>query len=104
MAIAMTTEAGIKKSAILLMSLGEDHAAAVFQHLDSDEVQKVGLAMTRLHNLTRDQISDVLEEFRLETEQYSSITLDSDAYLRAVLTKAVGSNKAAGFFESITET
>ncbi|MQQ99443.1 flagellar motor switch protein FliG [Glaciimonas soli] len=99
-----TTEAGIKKSAILLMSLGEDHAAAVFQHLDTEDVQKVGLAMTRLHNLTRDQIADVLDEFRLETEQFSSITLDSDAYLRAVLDKAVGSDRASGLFESITES
>ena len=38
-------EAGINKSAILLMSLGEEEAGEVFKHLDPKEVQKLSAAM-----------------------------------------------------------
>ena len=64
---------GIRKSAILLMSLGEDGAAAVFQHLSPQDVQKLGMAMSKLRQVTREQIAEVMEEFRLETEQFSAL-------------------------------
>lgn len=95
---------GIRKSAILLMSLGEDSAAAVFQHLAPAEVQKLGFAMSTLRNVTRAQIAAVLEEFRLETEQFSAITLDPGSYIRAVLNKALGSDRAASLIEDILES
>lgn len=95
---------GIRKSAILLMSLGEDSAAAVFQHLAPAEVQKLGFAMSTLRNVTRTQIAAVLEEFRLETEQFSAITLDPGSYIRAVLNKALGSDRAASLIEDILES
>lgn len=33
---------GLQKSAILMLSLGEDSAAAVFRHLQGTEVQELG--------------------------------------------------------------
>ena len=44
-----TPEGGAEDAAILLMSLGEENAAAVFKHLSPKEVQKVGEAIARMH-------------------------------------------------------
>ncbi len=52
---------GIHKSAILLMSLGEDEAAEVFKFLGPREVQKIGTAMAALKSVSRDEISTVRE-------------------------------------------
>ncbi|PZP58268.1 MAG: flagellar motor switch protein FliG, partial [Azospira oryzae] len=38
---------GLEKSAILLLSLGEDEAAQVLKYLSPREVQKLGAAMAR---------------------------------------------------------
>lgn len=95
---------GIRKSAILLMSLGEDGAGSVLQHLPASEVQSLGEAMANLTQVKRGEVSDVLEEFRLETEQYSALHLDSGSYLRAVLNKALGNNRAADLLESISQS
>ncbi|HTJ94393.1 MAG TPA: flagellar motor switch protein FliG, partial [Pararobbsia sp.] len=94
---------GLTKSAILLMSLGEDEAAEVFKYLAPREVQKIGATMATLKHVTRDQIDAVLEEFRLEAEQFSALSLDSGEYVRAVLTKALGNDKASGLIERILQ-
>ena len=44
----MISETGTRKSAILLMALGEDRAAAALAHLATSEVQTLGLAMAKL--------------------------------------------------------
>ncbi|RKP45385.1 flagellar motor switch protein FliG [Pararobbsia silviterrae] len=94
---------GLTKSAILLMSLGEDEAAEVFKYLQPREVQKIGATMATLKHVTRDQIDAVLEEFRQEAEQLSALSLDSGEYIRAVLTKALGNDKASGLIERILQ-
>lgn len=94
---------GLTKSAILLMSLGEDEAAEVFKYLAPREVQKIGATMATLKHVTRDQIDAVLEEFRVEAEQLSALSLDSGEYIRAVLTKALGNDKASGLIERILQ-
>ena len=97
-------EKGTRKSAILLMSLGEDAAGEVLQYLSQDEVQAMGEAMAKLTQVKREEVSAILEDFRLETEQYSALHLDSGSYLKAVLNKALGNNRAADLLESIFQS
>src|SRR5665647_3427560 len=92
---------GTRKSAILLMSLGEEGAGSVLKLLPQDAIQALGAAMATLSQIKRAEVSEVLEEFRLETEQYSALHLDSGSYLRAVLSKALGSDRAADMLLSL---
>ena len=67
------SEDGIQRSAILLMSLGEEEAVEVFKRLGPREVQKLGPAMAKLSNVSREQVAKVLREFRREAEQQATI-------------------------------
>lgn len=96
------TEA-LNRCAILIMSLGEDAAAEVFKYLSAREVQQIGMAMAGLKQITRGDVDKVLEEFRQEADQFMAITLGSDDYIRSVLTKALGTDRAAGLIEDILE-
>ena len=96
--------AGTRKGAILLMSLGEDGAGSVLQYLSQIEVQKMGEAMATLSQVKHEEVTTILEEFRFETEQYSAIHLDSGSYLKAVLNKALGNNRAADLLENIFQS
>ena len=93
-----------RKSAILLMSLGEEAAGSVLQYLSQSQVEAMGEAMAGLAQVKRDEVSQILEEFRLETEQYSALHVDSGSYLRTVLNKALGSDRAANLLENILES
>ena len=95
------SEAGTRKSAILLMSLGEDRAAAVMRHLPTNEVQALGVAILKLTQVSLDEQAAVLAEYRLETEQLSALNLDPNSYIRAVLQKALGDDRASNLLEYI---
>jgi flagellar motor switch protein FliG len=98
----MSTE-GVLKSALLLMSIGEEEAAQVFKFLGPREVQKIGVAMASLKNITREQIDEVLHEFVKEADQHTALSLDSSDYIRSVLTKALGDDKAGAIIDRILQ-
>ncbi|MEK7844639.1 MAG: flagellar motor switch protein FliG, partial [Pseudomonadota bacterium] len=92
---------GIKKSAILLMSLGEQEAASVIKLLGPKEVQKLGAAMSSLENISRDEIENILREFCDEAEEKTTLGQDSSEYIRRVLINALGDEKAANLIDRI---
>lgn len=98
-----TGNESLDRCAILMLSLGEDAAAEVFKYLTSREVQQVGSAMATLKQITRADVDSVLEDFRQEADQFMAVTLGSDEYIRSVLNKALGNDRAAGLIEDILE-
>ncbi len=94
---------GVTRSAILLMSLGEEEAVEVFKLLGPREVQKVGQAMARLGRVSREEVAGVLRDFRQVAEQQIPIGTASDQYLRSVLTRALGDDRAAGLIDRILQ-
>lgn len=95
------SDAGIEKSAILLMSLGEAEAAEVLKYLEPKEVQKITTAMVALRNVSRDKISNVFNEFYQNALDRSTVGIANQEYIRNMLTKALGDDKAAGLIERI---
>ncbi len=96
-------EDDLARCAILMLSLGEEPAAEVFRYLSAREVQQIGAAMANLKQVTRSDVGEVLELFRQEADQFMAVTLGSDDYIRSVLTKALGTDRAAGLIEDILE-
>ncbi len=85
--------AGTQRAAILLMSLGEQDAANVLKQLDAREVQKLGIAMAELREVSREQMSSVLDKFIGIADGKANIAGGSQDYVRRVLTQAVGKQK-----------
>jgi flagellar motor switch protein FliG len=86
---------GIQKAAILMLALGEVEASEVMRFLGPREVLKLGAAMATMKAVQHEQVVDVLDAFRKQTELNSTVGLDSDEYIRQVLTKALGDDKAS---------
>ncbi len=95
------SEAGVTKSAILLLTLGAAEAAEVMKFLEPKEVQKISAAMVTLKNLTRDEIADVFENFHEVASEKTTFGMDSDEYIKDMLQKALGDDKAAGLIDRI---
>ncbi len=93
---------GLEKSAMLLLTLGEDEAAEILKHLGPREVQKLGQAMAQLKAVPREKVEAVLDE--LEAHSMRGTPLDADeAKIKAMLTKALGDDKAAGLISRILQ-
>jgi flagellar motor switch protein FliG len=97
------SDTGIDDSAILLMTLGEEEAAEVFKFLTPKEAQKLGAAMAKLKSVSREKMDEVLVKFQSEADSQTSIGLDSDQYIRGVLTKALGEEKAKFLLDRILQ-
>ena len=97
------SDEGVQKSAILLLTMGESEAAEVMKYLDPREVQRVSSAMVALKNLTRDQITAVFEEFQQAASEKTVYGMDSNEYIRSMLIKALGDDKAAGLIDRIMQ-
>lgn len=85
---------GTEEAAILLMSLGEEEASEVFKHLSPKEVQALGETIAKLKVIKRAQVEQVLDKFDKVAETQSTLVTDTDEYVRAVLRKALGEDKA----------
>ncbi|WP_231975270.1 flagellar motor switch protein FliG [Geopseudomonas guangdongensis] len=94
----------VRRSAILLLCLDEDSAAEVIKFLPPKDVEIVSMEMARLTQISHEEMRQVLEEFMDETEQYAAINIHSSDHIRAVLTKALGSERATSLIEDILET
>jgi len=97
------SEDGIMKSAVLMLALGENEAAEVMKFLGPKEVQKLGAAMATLKSVGREQVEAAVTDFLAVAEQSSDFGLDSDEYIRSVLTKALGTDKASGVLDRILQ-
>ncbi len=85
---------GLENAAILLMSLGEEEAAEVFKHLTPKEVQRLGETIARMKGIPRERIERVIDSFEALAANESMLVADSNEYVRAVLRKALGEDKA----------
>ena len=85
---------GLENAAILLMSLGEEEAAAVFKHLSPKEVQGLGETISKMKAVTRERVDGVLQLFADTAGEQSMLVTDNDEYVKAVLRKALGDDKA----------
>jgi flagellar motor switch protein FliG len=94
---------GLENAAILLMAMGEDAAAEVFKHLAPKEVQKIGETMAKLKTTTRDKVDQVLTRYQDDAGQQSALVENTDAYVRAVLTRALGEDKAGMLIDRILQ-
>lgn len=92
---------GVERAAILLLSLGEANAAKILKHMDPKEVQKVGIAMSEIDNISKDQVDNVVTEFIRTAEKHTSIGLGKDDYIKNMLVDALGENKAGKVIDRI---
>jgi flagellar motor switch protein FliG len=94
MAAPANENQGVEDAAILLMSLGEEEAAGVFKHLAPKEVQKLGETIARMKSITRERVDAVLDRFGEIAQSQHVLVQDTDEYVKSVLRKALGDEKA----------
>ncbi len=99
----MDTEQGLQDAAIFLMSLGEEEAAEVFKHLSPKEVQRLGETIARMRAVSREKVDQVVLRFTSEAASQSLLVSDTDNYVRSVLKRALGDDKASLLIDRILQ-
>jgi flagellar motor switch protein FliG len=95
------TRSGTERAAILLLTLGEQEAAQVLKHMGAKEVQRIGTAMSKLANVSREEVQGIITQFTSTVEHQTSVGVGADEFLRKVLVDALGQDKAASIIDRI---
>ncbi|HXS22238.1 MAG TPA: flagellar motor switch protein FliG [Steroidobacteraceae bacterium] len=95
------SRSGTERAAILLLTLGENEAAQVLKHMGAKEVQRIGSAMAKLANVSREEVHGIITEFAQTVESQTSVGVGADEFLRKVLVDALGQDKATSIIDRI---
>lgn len=86
---------GVEKSAILLLTLGEQAASAVFRHLSDTEVRQVSAAIARLRTIPAEQAAAVHEEAWRRLSGRDGLLVDGEQFARQVILTALTTERGA---------
>lgn len=92
-----------EKCAIVMLTLGDERAAEVFKHLNTHEVTMISSAMVSMGTYTHDQLAVVMKEFRRDSGEFAVLDVNTNEYLRSVLVKALGEERANSLLEDLLE-
>ena len=87
---AALTPSGLRKAAILLVLLGEEHSAAILREFSEMEVQQVAREIARVESLTSEQAETALEEFYQMSMGHEFVVRGGLDYAKRMLHKAFG--------------
>ena len=91
----------LERASILLLTIGEESAAKVLKQLGPKDVQRIGTTMASLTDVKREKVVQVFNSFIGEITDTTGFGIGADSYVRTVLTKALGADKASGIIDRI---
>ena len=91
---------GPEKSAILLMSLGEEQAGKLFALLDDEEIKEISQVMAGLGTVSSNVVERLFVEFAEQVSSTGSLVGSMDSTER-LLTKVLGSDRVGDIMEEI---
>ena len=95
---------GRQKAALLLISLGPEVSAAVYKHLNEDEIEKLTLEISSVKKVESDVKDQIIEEFHNIALAQDYISQGGIGYAKTVLEKALGKDHAQTIINRLTSS
>jgi flagellar motor switch protein FliG len=93
---------GPEKSAILLLSLGEDVAPLVFKFMNDQEIQRVSNYMSYIRNVDVEMVNQILHEFAEMAGSIGGMVAGGKEYVRKLLLKSLDPAKAEWIINNLS--
>ncbi len=91
---------GAEKAAMMLLSVGEDSAAKLFERMDDDEIRELSTTMATLGTLSSEIVESLFMEFVQQMSTTGTVTGSYDSTER-LLTKVLGDDRVDAIMEEI---
>ncbi len=91
---------GTEKAAILILSLGEEHASRVFSHMNDDEIKELSQVMANLGNVSSTLVEKLFIEFVEQMSSTGSLVGSLESTERLLL-KVLDKNRVDNIMEDI---
>lgn len=94
------TLSGVQKAAVLLMTIGEEHASKILSMLDDEEIKEISGTMSTLGSISSEMVERLCIEFAEAMSGGGGVAGSFDSTER-LLTKALGKGKVDSIMEEI---
>lgn len=95
------TLTGPEKAAILMLSLGEEQTAALFQHMDDDEIMEISQTMSSLGKISPNVIERLFIEFAEQMTSTNAVIGSTDSTERLLKKAGLSGDKIDNIMEEI---
>ncbi|PIC65636.1 flagellar motor switch protein FliG [Sporosarcina sp. P13] len=95
---------GKQKAALLLISLGPEVSAAVYKHLNEDEIEKLTLEISGVKKVESSVKEEIIEEFHNIALAQDYISQGGIGYAKTILEKALGKDHAQAIINRLTSS
>ncbi len=85
---------GVRKAALLLLSLGEKEAIEVLRHFDDEKLELVIAEMSKIQSVSLEEKTRVLKEFSSTLQELKGTSKGGAETAKALLEKSIGKEKA----------
>jgi flagellar motor switch protein FliG len=92
---------GVRKSAVLLLSLGVEHAASVLRCLDETEVAEIMTEIAELDDVDPELVDAVISEFAGDASTFRRTLTGGAEMARHLMSRALGDERADALAERI---
>jgi flagellar motor switch protein FliG len=100
----VTVLPGVRKAAILTLMVGETTAAAMFKHLNEDEIEKVAREVAVVGHIAQENSTTVLEEFHTMWRASEYVTRGGVEYAQKLLIKTLGSDMGRRVLDRVVKS
>lgn len=90
---------GVQKSAILLVCLGEEAAAKIFEGLADPEIKAISRCMMEIEHVPKNVLMDVLQEYEVVGREDSGVFVDGDVFVKKVFQAGTDKKRAEALLE-----
>jgi flagellar motor switch protein FliG len=93
---------GSEKAAILLMCLGEDATAKVFQELGDSEVRMISRSMMAINHVPADVAEEILANYKKAQQEYIGLYIRGNDFAQKAISKAGNQQRVNSLMEQVT--
>ncbi len=84
----------VQKAILVLVSMEKEQAVKVVRQLNNREIKRISTEIGKISKTSPEELMEVLEEFMAEVTGSSSVITTGEQWIKDVIERAVGTNKA----------
>jgi flagellar motor switch protein FliG len=92
---------GVRKAAVLLLTIDEGMSKEVIKELDEEEIETLGKEIAALKWIPNDVVSRVHDEFMRKMEKRNKTVAGGESKFKMLIKKSLGDEKAEQFLENM---
>jgi flagellar motor switch protein FliG len=92
---------GSEKAAILLMCLGEDATARVFQELSDSEVRMISRSMMNIDHVPADIAEEILAAYKSSQQEYVGLYIRGNEFAKKAISKSGSQKRIESLMEQV---